>query len=79
MVTGDGISTFARAFTFAGSASLLASLWDVADEPTDRLLPAFYRIWQTGAGRAGALRRAQLRLLGELRADASASPPPPDR
>ena len=44
-VTGDGISAFARAFIYAGTASLVASLWDVADEPTNRLLPDFYRTW----------------------------------
>lgn len=67
-VRGDGVSTFARAFTYAGTASVLASLWDVADEPTNRLLPAFYRAWLGGAAKARALRRAQLTLLADLRA-----------
>ena len=67
-VTGDGISAFARAFIYAGTASLVASLWDVADEPTNRLLPDFYRAWRGGVSKASALRRAQLRLLNDLRA-----------
>lgn len=67
-VTGDGISAFARAFIYAGTASLVASLWDVADEPTNRLLPDFYRAWRGGASKASALRGAQLRLLRDLRA-----------
>jgi CHAT domain-containing protein/tetratricopeptide (TPR) repeat protein len=67
-VTGDGIATFARAFMYAGAPSLVASVWDVADEPTNRLLPDFYRTWLGGATKARALRRAQLGLLNDLRA-----------
>jgi CHAT domain-containing protein/tetratricopeptide (TPR) repeat protein len=67
-VTGDGISAFARAFIYAGTASLVASLWDVADEPTNRLLPDFYRAWLAGESKGRALRTAQLRLLRDLRA-----------
>jgi CHAT domain-containing protein len=67
-VTGDGVATFARAFIYAGTASLVASLWDVADEPTNRLLPAFYRAWFAGQSKARALRTAQLQLLRDLRA-----------
>ena len=67
-VTGDGISAFARAFIYAGTASLVASLWDVADEPTNRLLPHFYKSWLAGASKSRALRDAQLRLLRDLRA-----------
>ncbi|HVQ42207.1 MAG TPA: CHAT domain-containing protein, partial [Vicinamibacterales bacterium] len=67
-VTGDGIATFARAFIYAGTPTLVASLWDVADEPTNRLLPAFYRSWLGGQSKARALRAAQLELLADLRA-----------
>ena len=67
-VTGDGIATFARAFLYAGAPSIVASLWDVADEPTNRLVPAFYRSWLTGVSKARALRAAQLSLLRDLRA-----------
>lgn len=70
MVTGDGIATFARAFIYAGTPSLVVSLWDVADEPSNRLVPAFYRSWLNGATKASALRSAQLRLLRDLRAKA---------
>ena len=69
-ITGDGVATFARAFIYAGTPSLVVSLWDVADEPTSRLLPAFYRSWLGGASKARSLRRAQLQLLADLRAGA---------
>jgi CHAT domain-containing protein len=67
-VAGDGVAAFARGFMSAGAASVIASVWDVADEPSSRLLPAFYRAWLGGATKAAALRRAQLGLLGDLRA-----------
>lgn len=67
-VPGDGVATFARAFLYAGTSTLIASLWDVADEPTNQLLPGFYRGWQGGRTKADALRRAQLALLADLRA-----------
>jgi CHAT domain-containing protein len=67
-VPGDGIATFARAFIYAGAPSIVASMWDVADEPTNRLLPAFYRAWLGGASKARALRTAQLGLMNDLRA-----------
>ena len=67
-ITGDGITAFARAFMYAGTPTLVASLWDVADEPTNRLLPAFYRSWLGGQSKARALRAAQLELLADLRA-----------
>lgn len=68
IVTGDGIATFARAFLYAGTSSFVASVWDVADQPTNRLLQDFYRAWLGGATKAVALRRAQLQLLADLRA-----------
>jgi len=66
-IAGDGVATFARAFLYAGAASMIASVWDVADEPANQLLPAFYRAWLGGATKAAALRQAQLRLLADLR------------
>lgn len=65
---GDGIAALVRAFISAGTPSVVASVWDVADEPTTRLLPAFYRAWLGGADKAAALRTAQLALIADLRA-----------
>jgi CHAT domain-containing protein len=67
-VTGDGIASLGRAFFYAGTPSVIVSLWDVADQPTNRLLPAFYRSWLRGADKAAALRSAQLQFLHDLRA-----------
>lgn len=66
-VSADGIVGLTRAFFYAGTPSLVATLWDVVDGPPATLLPAFY----SALGRldkASALRAAQLRLLADLRA-----------
>jgi CHAT domain-containing protein len=68
LITGDGIAGLARAFFYAGAPSLVVSVWDVADAPTSRLIPAFYRVWLGGADKARALRTAQLALIHDLRA-----------
>jgi CHAT domain-containing protein len=67
-VAGDSVAAFARAFVYAGASSLIASVWEVADEPSNRLLPAFYQTWLGGDSKAASLRQAQLKLLAELRA-----------
>jgi CHAT domain-containing protein len=67
-VSGDGIIGLTRAFLYAGTPSVIASLWDVADEPTYRLISSFYRSWLQGAGKSASLRSAQLALLRALRA-----------
>jgi CHAT domain-containing protein/tetratricopeptide (TPR) repeat protein len=66
-VTGDGLVGLTRAFWYAGTPSVIASLWDVADEPTSQLVANFYRLRLEGKDKSGALRLAQLRLLHQLR------------
>lgn len=69
-VTGDGISGLTRAFFAAGTRSVIASFWDLPDETSQYLLPEFYRAWRTAVtgDKPEALRRAQLRILADLRA-----------
>jgi CHAT domain-containing protein len=67
-VTGDGVVGLTRSFVYAGTPTVVATLWDVADEPTRRLVPEFYRGYLQHARPGRALRTAQLRLLGDLRA-----------
>jgi CHAT domain-containing protein len=65
--TGDGVAGMSRAFFYAGSASVLATLWDIADEPTAELLPRFYAGIAAGQSSSEALRTAQLSMLRDLR------------
>lgn len=66
-VSGDGIIGLTRAFFYAGTRSIVASLWDVADEPTLAVISSFYQHLEAGAGKDVALRAAQLQLLNRLR------------
>ncbi|HEX6944876.1 MAG TPA: CHAT domain-containing tetratricopeptide repeat protein, partial [Casimicrobiaceae bacterium] len=61
--SGDGIAGLSRALFYAGTSSVLATLWDVADEPSATLMAAFYRNWSKGMDKRAALRAAQLELL----------------
>jgi CHAT domain-containing protein len=67
-VTGDGVLGLTRAFLYAGTRSVVATLWDVADEPTARLVEKFYSNLRQGQDKAQALRSAQLFVLSQLRA-----------
>ena len=67
-ITGDGVAGFTRAFISAGARTVVASLWDVPDEPARRLMGRFYRHLAAGQDAADALRAAQLALLADLRA-----------
>lgn len=66
-ISGDGVAGLSRAFFYAGSASILTTLWDVADRPTAVMLPRFYMALQHGEPPSEALRTAQLTMLNELR------------
>lgn len=67
-ISGDGIIGLTRAFIYAGTPSVVATLWDVADETTELLVPEFYRGYLKDGNRSRALRAAQLRMLRDLRA-----------
>jgi CHAT domain-containing protein/Tfp pilus assembly protein PilF len=59
----EGMYGLARAFLYAGSRSVGASLWRVDDVSTARLMGAFYREYVRGVPKVEALRRAQVELL----------------
>jgi len=59
---GDEIVGLTRAFFFAGTPTVLSSLWNVDDAATGELMTAFYRNWQGGMGKAEALQAAQAEI-----------------
>lgn len=67
---GSEVSSLAGAFTIAGAQSphsptVLASLWKVEDRATSLLMTEFYSQLKAGVAKGEALRRAQLKLLGD--------------
>ena len=67
--TGDEIVGLTRAFIYAGTPSVVASLWSVDDSSTAHLMASFYRNLKT-MSKVEALRQAQLELIrGEGRSD----------
>ena len=63
LVTGDDIVGLTRAFIYAGSSSVLSSLWQVVSETTEPLMVTFYGYLQEGLSKAEALRQAQLEVM----------------
>jgi CHAT domain-containing protein len=67
--TGDELVGLTRAFIYAGTPSVVASLWNVDDSSTAQLMGSFYRNLKT-MSKVEALRQAQLELIrGEGRSD----------
>jgi CHAT domain-containing protein/tetratricopeptide (TPR) repeat protein len=63
---GEGVLGLQRAFEVAGARTVIASLWDVGDEATQRLMAGFYKnLWEKKLPKLEALRQAQLALLRE--------------
>ncbi|MCL4298819.1 MAG: CHAT domain-containing protein [Anaerolineae bacterium] len=57
---GDELVGLTRAFIFAGTPSVIASLWNVEDEATSLLMERFYTHLGEGMSKAEALRQAQI-------------------
>lgn len=68
ILAGEGVQSLSRAFLFAGSSSVLASLWDVSDSRTAKFMGEFYRLLAEKRSKAEALRLAKLAMLTDARA-----------
>lgn len=62
---GDDLIGLVRGFLYAGTPSLLVSLWMVEDESITKLMAEFYKALLAGQTKAQALRRAQMALIEE--------------
>jgi CHAT domain-containing protein len=63
-LTGDGVIGFNRAFTWAGAASLLMTLWEVPPEETELQLDRFQHYLQAQPhAKARALQAAQIEMI----------------
>jgi CHAT domain-containing protein len=59
---GDELVGLTRAFIYAGTPSVIASLWKVDDASTAHLMGAFYRNLKTKS-KVESLRQAQLEMI----------------
>jgi tetratricopeptide (TPR) repeat protein len=62
---GDELVGLTRAFIFAGTPTVVASLWNVDDEATSLLMERFYTHLKEGISKAEAMRQAQLETMAE--------------
>jgi CHAT domain-containing protein len=62
---GDELVGLTRALIFAGTPSVIASLWQVEDAATSLLMERFYTHLKDGMGKAESLRQAQLEVREE--------------
>jgi CHAT domain-containing protein len=74
LVSGEGVIGLARAFMYAGAASVCVSLWRVADDSTAALMIDFYKGIIAGEQKSQALRNAQLAMLSQHNNDRYAHP-----
>jgi tetratricopeptide (TPR) repeat protein len=67
-IAGEGLTGLTQGFMYAGSRSVLASLWQVPDRATAELMTRFYRNLLEGEQTpSAALRQAQLELASKAR------------
>ncbi|OCQ98704.1 CHAT domain-containing protein [Nostoc sp. MBR 210] len=59
-ITNDGVIGLSRSFLSAGVSSVIASLWDISDQPTAFLMTKFYQKLHEKPDKAAALRYAML-------------------
>ncbi len=60
---GEGMISLARAFIYAGSPSLVMSLWNISDRNTAPIMENFYRALADGISKDEALRVAKLKYI----------------
>ena len=65
MKRGEGIMSLSRAFMYAGCPSVVMSLWRAKDQPTGKIMNAFFQHLKDGKAKDDALRRAKLEYLSQ--------------
>ncbi|MFN3996392.1 CHAT domain-containing protein [Algoriphagus sp.] len=63
---GEGIISLAHSFLYAGSASVVMSMWAIDEKASAEILTSFYSNLSKGMAKNTALREAKLQFLGEV-------------
>jgi CHAT domain-containing protein len=63
LFTGEGVLSLARGFIFAGSRSVIMSLWEVDDRSGTDIVKLFYKNLKRGNTKSSSLRQARLKYL----------------
>lgn len=64
-IRGEGVMSLARGFAYAGVGSVVATLWQVNDAATARIMESFYGGLKRGQRKSEALRAAKLAYLDQ--------------
>jgi len=66
---GEGVMSLSRAFSYAGTPMMVASLWKAEDQAAKKLMVSFYENLASGQPMATALRSAKLEYLEVQKSD----------
>lgn len=75
VATGDAVAGLRSAFLFAGTQTLVGSLYEVPDRETRQLMQTFYAGLRQQQGKLQSLNAARLKLIEQLRAEQGAAHP----
>ena len=64
-IEGEGMFSIARGFAYAGSSSIVMSLWKVNDKSTSILMKSFYENLSVGMEKDQALRLAKISFMNQ--------------
>ena len=62
---GEGVFSIARGFAYAGTPSVIMSLWNANDQTTSQIMGRFYELLAEGQNFSAALRQAKIDYLEE--------------
>jgi CHAT domain-containing protein len=63
MSSGEGILSLARAFIYAGSQSVVMSLWEIEDKSGTEIVEKFYKNLKGGYSKSESLKKARIDFL----------------